>query len=266
MSLARVCDGVADCIKAAREELRLGADFIKIMAGGGVASPTDPLDGMQFSSAEIRAICEVASNAGTYVTAHAYTPRAIRHAIENGVMGIEHGNLLDESTARLMAEKGVFLTPTLVTYRELGDEKYGGFVPGESGAKNEKVLKAGLESITIAKKAGVTICFGTDLLGPMQQAQTGEFGIRKEVLSAAEVLRSATVNAAKRLRQEAFLGRVEEGYAADLLLLNVNPLEDIEVFDRPEKHLLAVFKDGRIFHSRWSDMQQDVVPEVPLIA
>lgn len=105
--LSVVCDGVPECVRAAREQLRTGADFVKIMVGGGVASPTDRLENTQFTAAEVRAIAEVAASYGTYVTAHAYTPRAIRHAVDNGVSGIEHGNLLDEDTARYMAERGI---------------------------------------------------------------------------------------------------------------------------------------------------------------
>lgn len=111
--LGRIADGVDQCLHAAREELRQGADFIKIMVSGGVVSPTDALVNLQYTPEEIRAFTKVASDSGTWVTAHAYTPAAIRNAVENGVLGIEHGNLIDEPTAKLMAEKGAFLTPTL---------------------------------------------------------------------------------------------------------------------------------------------------------
>ena len=109
--LARICDGVSACLHATRDELRRGADFIKIMGSGGMISPTDTIEAVQFTPEEVRAITSVTSAAGTYATSHAYTPKAIRSAIENGVMGIEHGNLIDQPTAKLMAEKGVYLTP-----------------------------------------------------------------------------------------------------------------------------------------------------------
>jgi imidazolonepropionase-like amidohydrolase len=112
--IGRIIDGVPDCLKYTREELRQGSDFIKIMGGGGVASPTIKIEHIQFSDEEIKAIVTVASNAGTYVTSHAYTPQAIRQAANQGVLGIEHGNLIDKETAELMAAKGVFLTPTIV--------------------------------------------------------------------------------------------------------------------------------------------------------
>lgn len=256
--LGRIADGVEQCLHAAREELRQGADFIKIMVSGGVVSSTDKLVSLQYTPEEIRAFTKVASDSGTYVTAHAYTPAAIRNAVENGVSGIEHGNLIDEPTAQLMAEKGTFLTPTLITYQTMASKEFGSFLPPSIAAKNLQVLDAGLKSIQIADKAGVTMCYGTDLLGPLQVKQTGEFSLRKQAgLSALKILQSATVNAARRLGQEEKLGRLKEGFFADLIVLNANPLEDIEVLDRPEKHLLAVVKDGRVLESHWSKMPAD---------
>ncbi|KAJ5613211.1 hypothetical protein N7510_006405 [Penicillium lagena] len=254
LGIGRIVDGTEQCLKFAREELRQGSDFIKIMGGGGVASPTDRIDHQQFSPEEIRAIVTVAENAGTYVTSHAYTPKAIQGAINQGVRGIEHGNLIDESTARLMAEKGVFLTPTLVTYATMASPEFAGFLPPASARKNKEVLEKGLHAIQVAKRAGVTICFGTDLLGPLHFAQSREFRLRSSVQSALEILQSATINAARMLRQENFLGQVAPGFAADLLILNKNPLEDITVLDQPEHHVLATFKDGRVVTSRWSKL------------
>lgn len=258
--LGRIADGVEQCLHAAREELRQGADFIKIMASGGVVSSTDRLTGLQYTPEEIRAFVKVAGDAGTYVTAHAYTPEAIERAVSNGVMGIEHGNLIDEATAKLMAEKGAILTPTLVTYETMASKEFGTFLPPSIAEKNVQVLNAGLKSIQIADAAGVTMCYGTDLLGPLQVKQAGEFVLRKKAgLSALKSLQSATVNAARLLRQEESLGRIKEGFAADLIVLNANPLDDIEVLDRAEKHLLAVVRDGRVLESRWSKMPLDVV-------
>ncbi|KAH6639917.1 amidohydrolase [Truncatella angustata] len=257
--LSVVVDGVDECIRAAREQLRTGADFVKIMVGGGVASPSDRLSNTQFTSAEIRAIVEVAESYGTFVTAHAYTPRAIRHAVSAGVRGIEHGNLVDADAARLMAERGVWLTPTLVTYEAMADaDKYAGFLPPENAAKNREVLEKGLESLRIARDAGVKMCYGSDLLGPLTAEQSGEFAIRRRALGNVEVLRAATVNPAEMLGQEEFLGQIRDGFAADLLVLNVDPLEDITVLATPQKHLLAVVKDGRVWESRWRALPVDV--------
>jgi imidazolonepropionase-like amidohydrolase len=256
--LGRIADGVEQCLHAAREELRQGADFIKIMVSGGVVSPTDRLVNLQYTPEEIRAFTKVASDAGTYVTAHAYTPAAIQNAVSNGVLGIEHGNLIDEASAKLMAEKGAFLTPTLITYATMASKDFGSFLPPSIAAKNLQVLEAGFQSIQLADKAGVTMCYGTDLLGPLQTKQTGGFVLLKQAgLSPLKILQSATVNAAKMLREEERLGRIKEGFLADLVILNVNPLEDITALDRPEKHLLTVIKDGKVLESRWSMLPKE---------
>lgn len=263
--LSTVVDGVSECIRAAREQLRTGADFIKIMVGGGVASPTDRIENTQFTAAEVKAICEVAESYGTFVTAHAYTPKAIRHAVDNGVRGIEHGNLIDRETALYMARHGVWLTPTLVTYAAMGSDKYAGFLPPVNLEKNRRMLDQGLNSLLIASEAGVTICHGSDLLGPLQAEQSREFGIRAQALSSKTVLQGATVNAAKMLRQSEFLGQIKEGFAADMLVLNENPLEDVSILDEPEKCVLAVIKNGRVCKSRWTKLPEDVNEEVGMI-
>lgn len=256
--LGRIADGVEQCLHAAREELRQGADFIKIMASGGVVSPTDRLANVQYTPAEIQAFCSVAKDAGTYVSAHAYTPAAIRNAVTNGVLGIEHGNLIDEATAKLMAVKGAYLTPTLVTYEAMASKDFGSFLPPSIAAKNLQVLEAGLQSIKVADEAGVTLCYGTDLLGPLQVKQNDGFRLLQQAgQSPLKILQSATINAARMLRHEEQMGRIKDGYFADLLILNANPLEDIEVLCKPEKHLLAVIKDGRVVESRWSRLEKE---------
>lgn len=252
----RICNGVAQCMQAVREEVRMGADFIKIMGSGGVASPTDQIDHLQFTGAEIRSMVECAANAGKMVTAHAYTPRAIRHCVENGVLGIEHGNLVDEVTARLLVEKGVYLTPTLVTYAEMASPKWRGFLPPESAPKNETVLQAGLEALATAHAAGVSICFGTDLLGPLGSAQTAEFALRSKVMSPLAILRSATITPARMLGMEASLGQIKPGFEADILITAANPLQDATIFDRPDL-VLSVIKEGRVYKSRWDGLAED---------
>ncbi|KAJ5563727.1 Amidohydrolase 1 [Penicillium sp. DV-2018c] len=222
--ISRIVDGPAECYKYAREELRQGADFIKIMGGGGVASPTDRIEHVQFSDEEISAIVTVARNAGTYVTSHSYTPQAIQQAIKLGVRGIEHGNLIDLETMD--------------------------FLPASAAAKNVEVLEQGLKALKMAVDAGVTVCYGTDLLGPMHFAQSKEFTVRSYVLTALQILQSATVNAARLIMQEDRLGQIREGFLADLLVLEKNPLEDITILDRVEENVLAVIKDGRFVTSR----------------
>lgn len=260
-----VCDGVPSVLSAAREQLRTGADFLKIMVGGGVASPTDALTNVQFTAAEIAAAADVAASYDTFVTAHAYTPKAIRRAVENGVRGIEHGNLIDEATAKFMADNGVYLTPTLVTYQAMADPKYAAFLPAGNRAKNELVLDQGLKSIKLAHDAGVTMCIGSDLLSFLGVEQLKEFGLRAQVLKPADVLKHATINPAKMLKQEKNLGQIKAGFFADILVLNENPLQDIMVFERPEKHLLAVIKEGRVYNSRWSRLPVDVESRTKLL-
>ena len=260
--LGRLCNGVPECMTAVREEIRSGADFIKIMGSGGVSTPTDALEHLQFTKAEIQAMVECAENACTFVTAHAYTVKAIRHCIDNGVKGIEHGNFVDDETAKLMAEKGVYLTPTLITYNQMASERWKGYLPVESQSKNEVVFKSGLEALKTASKAGVTMCYGSDLLGPLGSAQTHEFALRAQALTSPEILKSATINPAKMMKHEDSLGQIKDGFIADLLLLERNPLEDVTIFDEPEKNLLAVLKEGRVYKSRWDGIQEDA--EVPV--
>jgi imidazolonepropionase-like amidohydrolase len=252
--ISRIVDGPAECYKYAREELRQGADFIKIMGGGGVASPTDRIEHVQFSDEEIKAIVTVARNAGTYVTSHSYTPQAIQQAIKLGVRGIEHGNLIDLETAKMMAELDVFLTPTLIAHVM---SKQLNFLPPDGAAKNDEVLEKGLRAMKMAVDAGVTVCYGSDLLGPMHFAQSKEFSVRSKVLTPLQILRSATVNAARLIMQEDRLGQIKEGFAADLVVLNENPLEDITVLDKVEEHMMGVIKDGRVYTSRWEALKVD---------
>ncbi|KAJ7608448.1 hypothetical protein FB45DRAFT_1039786 [Roridomyces roridus] len=251
VGLSRVADGVPEVLKAAREELKAGADFIKIMVGGGVASETDAIETIQYTAEEIRAITTTCRQMGDkMVTAHAYTVDAIRHAIDNGVLGIEHGNLLDKATANLMAAKGIYLTPTLSCYGAMVRPPFEDFLPPSGKIKNAEVMAQGLESLKIAHAAGVTICYGSDLLTSLHALQTEEFAVRANVLPSAAILKHATTNAAQMLGKSNLIGTISPGAYADLIILNDDPLKDVTVLDRPEDHLLAVMKEGRIFSSR----------------
>jgi imidazolonepropionase-like amidohydrolase len=256
-SLGRVCDGVPECLAAARDELRKGADFLKIMVGGGVASPTDPLEMLQFTSGEIQAITTTANQMGKYVTAHAYTVQAIRHAINNGVMGIEHGNFIDQDTARLCAHRGIFVTPTLVTYQAMSQPPYEEFLPEDGRGKNIRVRDSGLRALRILSDAGVTMCYGSDLLAGMHSMQNEEFGIRARVLSPLQILRSATINAAKLLNMEGQLGTIRQGAIADLLILKRNPLEDVSVLNDMKNSCTGIIKDGRAVMSQVAGLDID---------
>ena len=147
----------------------------------------------------------------------------------------------------------------------MANPRWGVFLPPENSRKNEAVLNAGFESLRVASDAGVTMCFGTDLLGPLGVAETKEFLLRSRVLSPVSILQSATINPARLLGQADKLGQIRRGFTADLLILNKNPLDDITVLDDPEQNLLAVIKDGHVQVSRWSKLSLDVHGPLPVI-
>jgi imidazolonepropionase-like amidohydrolase len=241
-----VADGVDAVRKAAREQLRHGAHHIKIMVSGGVASPTDEVEATQYSLEEIRAVVEEAEAAGRYVSAHAYPGRAISRALRCGVRSIEHGNLLDEESLSLLVEHQAFLTPTLSTYWALKEEGPRWGLPAVSHAKVDAVLDAGLHALERAYRAGVILCYGTDLLGGMQRHQLREFAIRAQVQPAIEVIRSATTYAARLLGRPDELGVIAEGAHADLVVLDGDPLADISVLAPPSGVQPAVIQSGRV--------------------
>jgi imidazolonepropionase-like amidohydrolase len=225
----------------------MGADQIKIMVSGGVASPTDPVGALGYSVEEIRAIVQEAEARGTYVLAHAYTSAAITRAIECGVRSIEHANLISAEAASLVARHGAFVVPTLVTYDALQSEGASLGLPPESVAKIQDVHGAGLQSLDILRRAGVKIGFGTDLLGASHRHQSGEFRIRRQVLSAQEVIQSATTTAASVLRMDGRLGRLQPGAIADLLLVKGDPYADIECLVGQGERIPVVVKDGKVY-------------------
>lgn len=242
--LARIADGVDECRRAARDELRKGATQIKIMASGGVASPYDPIWNLQYSDDEMRAIVEEARAWHTYVLAHAYTPEAIRRSIANGVRSIEHANLIDAPTAAAVAEAGGFVVPTLVTYDALYRFGHELGLPEVSLAKLADVREAGLRSLEILQAAGVNIGYGTDLLGAMHQYQSREFVLRAEAMTPFEVIRSATIVNAELLNRSGELGVVAPGARADLIVVDGDPLRDISLLDGQGEHLRVIMKDG----------------------
>jgi imidazolonepropionase-like amidohydrolase len=244
-SLGRLCDGVDEVRRAAREEIKAGAQFIKIMANGGVASPTDPIAFLGFSRDEIAAAVEEARMAQTYVAAHLYTDEAIRRAIDLGVHSVEHCNLVQPETARRMRELGAIAVPTLVTYEALKDEGASLGLPAESVAKIDDVRLAGLRSLEILREAGAVMAYGSDLLGPMHRHQSEEFVIRGRVLPAHEVIRSATLDAALLLRMEGEIGCVREGARADLIVVDGDPLKDLALLTRQGRHMPLIMRDGR---------------------
>ena len=244
--LGSVADGVGGVRRAVREELRNGAHHIKVMAGGGVASPSDPLEGTQYSLEEMTAIVEEARAARTYVMAHAYSPESIIRAVRCGVRSIEHGNLLDAEAAAVMAEHGAYLVPTLATYDALYRNGARLGWSSEMMAKLELVRGQGVEAIRIARAAGVRIGFGTDLLGEMHADEALEFTLRAPAMPAAEILRSATAVNAELIGQAGRLGVVAPGAWADLVVVDGNPLADLTLLQQQGRHLPLIMKAGKI--------------------
>jgi imidazolonepropionase-like amidohydrolase len=244
--LGVVCDGADDVRKAAREQIRRGAHHLKLMLSGGVASPTDRIDSVQFSREEIRAAVEEAEAANLYVAGHAYTSRAINRGLECGVRSIEHGNLMEDSSLPLFKERGAFYVPTLVTYSALAARGREFGLPEHSHQKVFEVLDAGLHALELAHRAQIPIVYGTDLLGGMHEEQLSEFTIRRQVQPPADLLRSATTVAARLLRMEGQVGVVAPGASADLLVVEGDPLQDIGVLTDPQHRLKLVMARGRM--------------------
>ncbi len=245
-----VSDGEREVRKSAREQMRQGADQVKIMMSGGVASPYDPLDSLQFSDSEIHAAVEEAAAFGRYVCAHAYTPTAITRAAHAGVRTIEHGNLIDARSAKLMAEKKMFLVANLVAYYAMKERASEFGMSADMLQKNDMVIDGALRSLEICKAAGVPVAFGSDLLGELQIDQSREFLLRAEVLPALDIIRQATTIGAEVVRMEGKLGTLKPGAFADLIVLDRDPLADLGVFQEQGRHIAAIMKGGAFHKSR----------------
>jgi imidazolonepropionase-like amidohydrolase len=248
--LGRVADGVDAVRAAARDELRKGAHHLKVMASGGVASPTDRIDSTQYSDVELGAIVDEAQAANRPVAAHAYTPRAIIKALRAGVRSIEHGNLLDDECIKLLVEHRAYLVPTLVTYWALKQEGVEHGLPRDSWQKVGAVLDAGLSALERAARGGVRIAFGSDLLGGMHPHQAQEFRIRGQVQPPLDVLRSATTIAAELVNLPDEVGVVAPGAHADFLLIDGDPLADVGSLAEPHKYLRIGVQAGRVVVDR----------------
>ena len=249
---AMIADSPDEVRVRVREQLLLGATQIKLTAGGGVASPRSPLDASTFTEAELRAAVEAADNWGTYVTVHAYTPVSIHRAIAAGVKCIEHGHLMDEQTAKLMAEKGIWLST-----QAFPDELADAFPPGSlESAKAREVFAGTDRTFTLAKKYGIKTAFGTDILFSPQLAQRQGELLAKLVrwYTPAETLIMATGTNAellalsgKRNPYPGKLGVIEQGALADLLLVDGDPIANIKLIEDPAKNFVVIVKDGKIF-------------------
>ena len=248
--LGVVVDGVDAVRKVIREQLRRGASFIKFCGSGGVSTVSDPLDGIQFSNDEVRAIVEEVENHLVYCTAHIHPDRALRRAIELGVHCIEHGTLIEPDSARMAADRGTSIVPTLAVIAGLSErgEEFG--YPRESLEKLARIKDEAIERLNHMKRAGVRIGFGTDLIGAIQPLQCIEFGLRANVFSNFEVLNQATAVNAEILGAKGKIGEIVRGAYADLLVVDGNPLEDLAVLENDGARVPVVMKAGRFHRNR----------------
>lgn len=242
--LAILADGVDECVKAVREELRKGASHIKIMGSGGVLSPSDPIDRCQYSDAEISAIVAECQRHGAYVAAHCHPDEAIRRCTVLGVRTIEHATLISRSTADLMAEQGNFAVPTFAVMAALMDSGKEMGVGQKNLDKLMEVYDYAREGLRIMHESGVKMALGTDLLSQQHVLQSTEFSLRAEVMPNIDILRSATSVGAALLGREDSLGRIKEGYLADLILVDGDPVADIGTLAAGGKHLDVIMRDG----------------------
>jgi len=251
--IGAVADGETEVRRTVREQLMQGASQIKLAAGGGVSSDYDPIDVTEYSQAEMEAAVGAAADWGTYVAVHAYTPRAVQRAIAAGVKCIDHGQLLDGATLKMMAQKGVWFS----SQPFLEDEDAIPTPPGSDNERKYKQVAAGTaETYRIAKKLGVKIAFGTDIQLNPNGIERQAYYLPKMIkwFTAAEALKMATHDNAELLAMSGprnpypgKLGVVEEGALADLLLVDGNPLTNIKLLENPSKNLVVIMKDGKIY-------------------
>lgn len=247
-----IADGKDEVLKRVREQLRLGATQIKLAAGGGVASNYDPLDVSQYTEEEMSAAVDAAENWGTYVTVHAYTPRAIQTALRAGVTCIEHAQLMDEATAKMIADKKAWLS-----LQPFLDEGNSAFPEGSPNRIKQQTMMRGTDTAyMLAKKYNIKTAFGTDCLFQPQHAAARAADLTKLLrwYSPYEILKMATSTNAQLLAMcgprnpyPNKLGVIEEGAYADMLLVDGNPLQNIKVLEDPDKNLLVIMKDGVIY-------------------
>ncbi|MEZ9060712.1 MULTISPECIES: amidohydrolase family protein [unclassified Vibrio] len=252
----KVADGRSEVLKAVREQLFMGASQIKIMAGGGASSTFDPLDTLQFTSDEMKAAVEAASDYGTYVAAHIHTSDAMRRAAEAGVMSFEHATIMDDDIAEIIKEKGIWVIPSYFTSSLIAERKIP--LPNEETyRKTERVGKAMFKSAELIKKYDIqNIAFGTDCVGEtnVHATQLNELGAIEQVFDTITALRMATSNCGRLFEmstyqhpyQEGKLGQIVEGAYADLLIIDGNPLESVACVANTETQKL-IMKDGKVY-------------------
>lgn len=242
-----IYDGVDSVRRGAREQLRQGVDFIKVMAGGGVASPADEITHSQYSTDELRAAVFEAESAGKYVAAHCYADRSIILCAEAGIRTIEHGNLMTEAGAMAMKRAGAYLVPTMVTYEVMARDGKTLGLPDFSVRKNVLALERAEHALAVAKQTGIKIGSGSDLLGPMQVHKGEELALQARVLGPMGAIVATTRTNAEIIGRSADLGTVEAGKLADLILVNTDPLKQINVFQNHHENITLIIQGGRIY-------------------
>ncbi|MBN8499658.1 MAG: amidohydrolase family protein [Sphingomonadales bacterium] len=251
--LSDIVDGVEPLRRASREALRQGAHHLKLFLSGGISTPSDPIDSLQFSDEEIAAVVDEARRRGRYVAAHAYTAASIARAVKLGVRSIEHANLIDTDTAALVAKADAFVVPTLATYEALAHFGSAHGAPTHTLEKLDEVGMRGLEAIQLCRAAGVKIGFGTDLLGPLHIYQRDEFRLRSSVETPFETLVSATSTNASLLGMDGLLGVIAPGAYADFLVINGNPLDDISLLAVESDEITQIWSRGRPIKQQSTD-------------
>ncbi len=242
----RICDTPDEMRRAAREMLRMGAHGIKLMAGGGCMSPTDEIEHTQFTIEEMAAAAYEARTVGKTCLAHVYTPQGIMNAVSAGVRSIEHGNFLDEESAASMKKAGAYFVPTLTTYFLISAYGEAEKIPQKMIDKINKAKERGLESLTVARTAGLKICSGSDVLSSMQPFKSMELGLKAQVLGNHAAILSATRTNAELFGLADQIGTIEVGKLADLIVVDRNPLDDIGVLQDAAK-VVCVLRDGQVF-------------------
>jgi len=250
-ALSAVVDGPEEMRRAVREQLRQGANQIKLFVSGGVLSPTDPLWMNQFTDDEIRAAVEEAATRRTYVMAHAHTAEAVLRCIRNGVRSIEHGTLMDRASADAVAEAGAFVVPTLAVVDVLRQDSTR--LPPGAAEKLSMIADQNAESLALCVKAGVKLGFGTDLFGQLRDRQAHEFITRGRVQAAVDIIRSATRVNADLVNMAGQIGTLAVGAYADLIGVEGDPCSDLRVLAEPEKHLKLVIRGGEIVLNRLTE-------------
>ena len=245
MPSGAIGDGVPEVRQAAREQLRTGADHLKIMAGGGAASPTDPLDATQFTVEELSAAVYEARAVKKPVMAHVYVPEGIKNCVEAGIRTIEHGNYLDEETAFMMRERGTFLVPTLTVYELVTRHGREQGVSETTLEKMNAAKGAAPQAVEIAMAAGVSIGSGSDVYGPNGNRKALELELKAAIMGSVKSLISATQTNAELLEMGSEIGTLEPGKLADLIVVDGNPVDDIAVL-QDESKIPMIMQSGRI--------------------